>query len=348
MKNCEKPANLVTFVIFCYNQESYIKDAVLGALSQNYSPLEIVISDDSSSDNTVSEIKKCLADYSGPHKIRVNINACNMGLIAHINHVMKNFVASDFVVVAAGDDISLPHRVERLHEVWNVGKPTVKSIHSSSFIINADGSLTTEKKSYIRNQAKINLLENHVHENIAVLGAAHAWDMDIFRVFGSINEKTVNEDIVIPFRACLIGSVAFCPEALVKYRRGVGFWGPLSTANKNTRRRPIRFYKVNYYLWLQKYHDFKLYNFSDTYARAFKRRRAESIFKIHYLKNKKTTIKKLLFFIKRIGVVSLVYNVLVLKNPKLMWVIERFGQFFSGKIGMKKIFYFLTKIISKK
>ncbi|MCK5536618.1 MAG: glycosyltransferase, partial [Bacteroidales bacterium] len=59
---------LISFTLFAYNQEKYIQEAVEGALSQTYSPLEIVISDDCSTDRTFEIIKELTEDYSGPHK----------------------------------------------------------------------------------------------------------------------------------------------------------------------------------------------------------------------------------------------------------------------------------------
>jgi len=40
----ERP--LLTFALFGYNQEQYIREAVEGAFAQTYSPLEIILSDD--------------------------------------------------------------------------------------------------------------------------------------------------------------------------------------------------------------------------------------------------------------------------------------------------------------
>ena len=69
----EKP--LVTISMITYNQERYVRDAVRGALAQTYEPLEIVISDDCSTDSTWDIIRDEVEAYrksGGIHKNIVN------------------------------------------------------------------------------------------------------------------------------------------------------------------------------------------------------------------------------------------------------------------------------------
>jgi glycosyltransferase involved in cell wall biosynthesis len=51
----DKP--LLTLAMFAYNHERFIAEAVRGALRQTYSPLEIIISDDCSTDRTFEIIQ---------------------------------------------------------------------------------------------------------------------------------------------------------------------------------------------------------------------------------------------------------------------------------------------------
>mgnify|MGYP005853322247 CR=1 FL=1 len=46
---------LVTFALFAYNQEQYIREAVEGAFSQTYEPLEMILSEDCSNDRTFED-----------------------------------------------------------------------------------------------------------------------------------------------------------------------------------------------------------------------------------------------------------------------------------------------------
>ena len=100
---------LVTFVLFAYNQERYVREAVKAALAQTYEPLEIVLSDDGSSDRTFEIMQEMAAAYDGPHEVRVVRNPHNLGLIPHVLARGRE-AKGELVIVAAGDDISKPER----------------------------------------------------------------------------------------------------------------------------------------------------------------------------------------------------------------------------------------------
>src|SRR5690554_7860762 len=92
----ERP--LVTFALFAYNQEEYIREAVEGAFSQTYEPLEIILSDDCSTDRTFEIMQAMAAEYTGPHEIRVRRNEGNVGVIDHVLKVAKVSKGKLFIV----------------------------------------------------------------------------------------------------------------------------------------------------------------------------------------------------------------------------------------------------------
>jgi len=114
---------LVTFALFAYNQEKYIREAVEGAFSQTYEPLEIILSDDCSSDRTFEIMQEMAAAYEGPHKVFVRRNPFNLGTAMHVQLAFAQSSGQLFVV-AAGDDISTCNRVAVLVEAWmEAGQP---------------------------------------------------------------------------------------------------------------------------------------------------------------------------------------------------------------------------------
>jgi len=132
----ERP--LVTFALFAYNQEKYIREAVEGAFSQTYEPLEIILSDDCSSDRTFEIMQEMAAEYKGPHKIVLNRNSKNLGTIDHLLSVAHK-ARGELLIVAAGDDVSLPARCQRLVAGWMQAR--AGALYSDCATIDSSGAL---------------------------------------------------------------------------------------------------------------------------------------------------------------------------------------------------------------
>lgn len=101
---------LVSFCLVAYKEEKYIRDAIKGAFSQDYPNLEIILSDDGSPDRTYEIMQEMASEYKGPHKIILNQNKPNLESRDHYCKVLYELSKGEFVVLADGDDISLPQR----------------------------------------------------------------------------------------------------------------------------------------------------------------------------------------------------------------------------------------------
>ncbi|GFE58639.1 glycosyltransferase [Geobacter sp. AOG1] len=212
MSETDKP--LVTFALFAYNQERFIREAVEGAFAQTYSPLQIILSDDCSSDRTFEIMQEMVKDYSGPHIILLNRNAQNLGLGGHVNRVME-LAEGELIIASAGDDISLPHRARSLTNLFMNSYEKVYSVWSSAEYINSEGkALKQIFPGWPYGYTEKSMTKN---EN-PVIGATHAWRRDVFDIFGPLNEDIMFEDNAISFRSYLLGAILYTNEILVKYR----------------------------------------------------------------------------------------------------------------------------------
>ena len=215
----------VTLVVFAYNQENYIEDSINAVLAQDYPNLKVVISDDCSTDQTFERAKKLIRGYASSHVIELRRNKHNLGLINHVNAVISE-VDTELVVVAAGDDISLPHRVSKLVEVYkSSGRP--KLLSSAAFRMDKAGNLldglAPGRVIPIYDFDKVVDSLNHVDQRVGLyLGATGAWSMDLWRKYGPIQHAHCWEDVVMGFRAALEGSYKFVDEPLVNYRVNIG------------------------------------------------------------------------------------------------------------------------------
>ena len=82
----QKGFPLVSFCLCVFNQEDFIQEAVEGALNQDYPNLEIIISDDCSTDRTWEIITEIIANHTEKNII-LNRNRKNLGLSTHINKI---------------------------------------------------------------------------------------------------------------------------------------------------------------------------------------------------------------------------------------------------------------------
>jgi glycosyltransferase involved in cell wall biosynthesis len=204
---------LVTFALLSYNQERFIRDAVRAALAQTYSPLQIVISDDCSQDMSFEILQEELADYEGPHQILLNRNERNLGTGGNVNRVME-LAKGELVVVAAGDDVSLPTRTEVLASIWSAGG--IYCVWSSLRAVDEVGRVGNDLPA--RFTGSWQEIARREPKGGGVGGASAAWDRTVFDVFGPLPDGAVHEDYTFEFRAALLGKIAWTTECLVKYR----------------------------------------------------------------------------------------------------------------------------------
>lgn len=251
----EKP--LLSLLIITFNQEEYIKETLQGAFDQTYSPLEIVISDDNSTDNNFTIIKTMVAEYSGPHKIIINQNSQNLGMGEHISKAMQ-MSHGELIVINGGDDISLPDRTQIIYDEWVSSEKKTVGFFSNVQLINQFGEDMGTMFKIIPNYTKS--LTSFLHKTKSpsfkreplcwLLGCSAAIDRRVFDQFGAINKNVLQEDGVFAFRSLLLGNIQYIDSILVKYRRhGNNIFDPADL------KKVLYLLKSEYYYKLQWYDD---------------------------------------------------------------------------------------------
>lgn len=209
----------LSVALFAYNQERYIREAVRGLLYQETSvSLEIVLSDDRSTDRTFAIMIEEVESYDGPHHVVLRQNESNVGLAEHIN-VVLGLCSAQWVMMAAGDDVSLPTRCEKLLRlISEVDGHGVLAIQGGYFETDPDGEVRSEVAAPPLPSGD---LKAYVNDDAYVVGATMVYNMRLFREFPSLQSGVRYEDRVFAFRALLLGKIINHAEALVYYRRDV-------------------------------------------------------------------------------------------------------------------------------
>ncbi len=205
----EKP--LISFILITYNQENFVKDALDGAFAQTYSPMEIIIADDGSKDNTPKVIEQAIAEYKGPHKIIFHRGNPNVGIAQNVNNAMA-LAKGEYFIIAAGDDKSLPERAQRTYELFSQ-YPDLTCINFSS--IPCDASLHPKYTSVESKSISVINIFDYLEFTDFVLwsGDARSIRRSLFDAFGPFT-KGKDEDSALFMRGLLAGTVAHSQEIM--------------------------------------------------------------------------------------------------------------------------------------
>ena len=206
----------VSAILLCYNCENFIGKALQSALDQECPPMQLIVSDDASTDGTVEVVRDMLAAYKGPHQVEFYQRSSNSGSkSAHLNSVFP-LATGELIVSFDGDDISEPIRVRRIMDAFATN-PDAYAVYSSFSLIDDAGQLRSAGNvPHPRKGEQASTWFARVDSYAA--GTTLAIRREVVEKFGTL-EPGINEDIVLPFRASLLGDVVYIEEELVKARR---------------------------------------------------------------------------------------------------------------------------------
>jgi len=105
---------LVSILVICFNQEGFIREALLSALEQCYENLEVIVADDASSDDTCSIITDLKRQY--PNRLMPILGDVNLGITGNSNRGLSA-CRGKYIAMMGGDDIMLPGKIKK-QVVW--------------------------------------------------------------------------------------------------------------------------------------------------------------------------------------------------------------------------------------
>lgn len=209
-------APLLSVLLLVYNQEHTVSQAVASCLAQTGPPVELLLSDDASTDDSFTRLTASVAGYAGPHRVVLNRNPVNLGIGAHLNRLVA-LSRGELLVVAAGDDASLPQRCERLAAAWKAAGRRPDLLASPLRDMDAQGRV--HGLVAVDDLAQWDL-GRFLRQRPHLIGAGHAWTRRAFERFGPLDAGIAYEDQVMCFRALAGGGALTLAEPLVDYRRG--------------------------------------------------------------------------------------------------------------------------------
>jgi glycosyltransferase involved in cell wall biosynthesis len=222
-----------TILFLSYNQQDFVAQAALSCLAQVGEPLEIILSDDCSTDNTYAILQQVASQYTGPHRVVVRQNHKNLGIADHYNTLVE-LAQGQLLITAAGDDISYPERAQTLYKAWQASACKLDLIASYAHSITQDGQ-PTGKTIKVDQLVEWKNAADWCAKRPYVVGATHAFTKRIWAEFGPIASDVPYEDQIVTLRALCLGGTQTLQESLLDYRAG-GVSSSIATQGKQHRR----------------------------------------------------------------------------------------------------------------
>ena len=128
---------LVSIAMATYNGEKYIREQLDSIVAQTYRPIEVIVCDDASLDNTIEIIN----EYCFKLDIKITKNEKNLGYAKNFEKAILK-CSGDYIALCDQDDIWKNNKIERLmNEISGYSL-----IYSDASLINQVGDLICDSK----------------------------------------------------------------------------------------------------------------------------------------------------------------------------------------------------------
>jgi glycosyltransferase involved in cell wall biosynthesis len=127
----------VSVCVPVYNGARYLRESLESVLSQTYGDLEVVVSDNCSTDETAE-----IAQSFGDARVRYSRNSKNLGLVGNFNRCLA-LARGEYVCIWAHDDVMLPHNLHRKVQLLDADA-ALGFVHSNIQQIDRDGRVMAE------------------------------------------------------------------------------------------------------------------------------------------------------------------------------------------------------------
>jgi len=199
---------LISIVVCSYNGQRFIREQVDSILNQTYSNIEVIISDDASSDGT----PLILNEYKDNQKVKLFFQPKNVGPSGNFECAIRNATGA-FIAFSDQDDVWLPQKIEKLYSAIGDGS----LVYCDSELIDEQGIKLNKKISDLRNMYSGHKTAGFVFSNV-VWGHALMINSKILPSVIPI-PAGIPHDIWTAFIATTITGIKYLDEPLTLYRQ---------------------------------------------------------------------------------------------------------------------------------
>lgn len=204
--------------IATYNGSQFIKEQIDSILPQLGREDEIIISDDSSTDNTL-EIVRSYNDK----RIRIFSDNKFHSPIFNFENALKH-AKGDYIFLSDQDDVWMDNKVEKMMEALQQFSLVV----SDCYVVDKDCNIICN--SFFKERPTTGILKNLIKNNY--LGCCMAFRKELLSKALPFPKRIAMHDIWLGLCGALFYDTAFIPDKLIMYRRHGGNASPTAEKSK--------------------------------------------------------------------------------------------------------------------
>lgn len=236
---------LVSIICLAFNHEKFVVETLNSVVEQNYQPIELIIVDDCSTDNTKLVLNNWLLSHP---EIQFIVNEVNRGNTKSFNNALK-FAKGEYIIDLAADDLIVPNGIQLQINAFQKSKyKNIGVVYGNAEIINEDGSFNSY---YFPVDADGKVKSKRVTGNIyssvlstgdSICSVSALFKKSVFDFLEGYDETLDYEDLDSWIRASREYEFDFIDEVLVKKRTVTNSLG--SNFYKKKHRINVSTYKI--------------------------------------------------------------------------------------------------------
>ncbi len=208
-------APLVTVICLCYNQKRFLQEAIKSVINQSYSPIQLIVVDDASTDGSPETINQLKTQYP---QLEVLLLKENVGNCRAFNRGLAQ-AKGEYLIDLAADDVLLPDRIQKGVEVLQQAGDRYGVHFCDAELIDEHGSfISFHSDKYPHHTIPQGDIYVDVIQRYFICPPTIMFRKSVMDKLGGYDETLAYEDFDFWIRSSRQFKYTYSPEPLVKKR----------------------------------------------------------------------------------------------------------------------------------
>jgi glycosyltransferase involved in cell wall biosynthesis len=224
----------VSVCMLTYNHEKYIEEAINGILFQKTNfKIELVVSNDNSTDNTASIIERIIKSNNSDVEIKYLNHKKNLGMMENFVFTLKQ-CKGEYIALCEGDDYwTDPLKIHKQIEFMKSDKQLSFTFHRAQILQNGISELNYKNKAY-KDRGTISTDSFLIKAGARFCTASAIFKNEILNPFPDWLLKCHVGDFPLMFLALENGKIGYLNDVMCVYRfQSNGSWSETNLKFKN-------------------------------------------------------------------------------------------------------------------